>query len=163
MRQPPTFELSTTLAWLLAVSVVGALLVALAAAEAKRSSQSQNKSWRPWDGVVLLAVLRVAMDDLPGWVGFVIAAGGMLLALAYSLENGIRGTCANRQTNATPPATVSTFDGMSFGGRPRDPCRSFDCDQDVEFPFNGGAFGQPRADGADSRVDHADRLSTAGS
>ena len=86
MRQPPLIELGTALAWLVAVSVVGALMVALAAAESKRPSQ--NMSRRPWDAVILLVVLAVFMADLPGWVGFVVAAGGLLAALARGPEAG---------------------------------------------------------------------------
>ncbi|MCY4518906.1 MAG: hypothetical protein OXB99_16865 [Acidimicrobiaceae bacterium] len=89
MRQPPLIELGTALAWLVAVSVVGALMVALAAAESKRPSQ--NMSRRPWDAVILLAVLAVSVADLPGWVGFVVAAGGLLAALARGLEAGSAG------------------------------------------------------------------------
>ena len=49
MRQPPLIELSTALAWLLAVSVVGALVVALAAAETKRPSQNTSRApGTPW-------------------------------------------------------------------------------------------------------------------
>ena len=44
---------------------------------------------------------RVAMDDLPGWVGFVIAAGGMLLVLVYSLEMESGGLA--RTARLTPP------------------------------------------------------------
>ena len=75
--------------FLVAVSVVGALMVALAAAESKRPSQ--NMSRRPWDAVILLGVLAVFVADLPGWVGFVVAAGGLLAALARGLEAGSQG------------------------------------------------------------------------
>ena len=57
MRQPPLIELGTALPWLVAVSVVCALMVALAAAESKRPSQ--NMSRRPRDAVILLAALAV--------------------------------------------------------------------------------------------------------
>ena len=84
MRQPPLVELGTALAWLLTVSVVGALVVALAAVEARRAAPST--SWRARYAAVVLAALVALTAGVPDWVGFLIAVAGLLTALGSTLE-----------------------------------------------------------------------------
>ena len=95
MRQPPLTELGTALAWLVAVSVVGALMVALAAAESKRPSQ--NMSRRPWDAVILLGVLAGSWLTFPDGLASSWPPAGFWRRLHVVWKPGARGTSASRQ------------------------------------------------------------------